>query len=67
MEVKLEDIIKHIAFREKVNTTALSDIVFTENGEPVDIDKRLVDEFRFIGLNNIDFILTGFYKDGFED
>ena len=33
-----------------------------ENGLQLNISKDVVDEFSLIGLNNIDFISTGFYR-----
>ena len=29
--------------------------------------QKFIDDFSFMGLSNIDFITTGFYKEGFKD
>lgn len=47
--------------RRKINKTDLAAIDFYQNGEKIDIPTKRVKRFRFIGLSNIDFILSGFY------
>ncbi len=49
--------------RAKINRAKLEDIEFFENGMKVDIPKEVIDKFAFTGLNNIDFILSGFYEE----
>lgn len=61
MIVNIEDIIKNIEFRKEINSVELKDIEFHENGKKIEISEKIVDDFSFIGLNNIDFIATGFY------
>lgn len=48
--------------RTKVNRAKLEDIEFFENGMKIDIPKEVIDKFELTGLNNIDFIWSGFYK-----
>ena len=48
--------------RSKINKVSLDKMEFYENGMKVDIDKTIIDDFKFTGLVNIDFILSGFYK-----
>lgn len=36
----------------KINNTPLEDLEFYENGERVNIDKELLNEFKFTGLNS---------------
>ena len=45
----------------------LDEIDFYENGEIIHIDKKILDDFTFTGLNNIDLITSGFYKTGWTD
>jgi len=52
--------------RAKVNMVRLEQIEFYENGMKVDIDKAIIEEFELCGLNNNDFILSGFYLGGFD-
>jgi len=48
----------------EINRTNLSDITFTDEfGKPIIMNKTLIEDWRFIGMNNVDFIMTGFYKE----
>ena len=49
---KLKEIEKH----------DLEDILFIEDGKVVAIPFESIDQFRFTGLNNADFILSDFHK-----
>ncbi len=48
--------------RANINHIDLEDIEFYENGMKLEIPKEVLDNFKFIGLNNIDFIWSDFYK-----
>ena len=61
--VSVESIKSNMKFRQKINQQDLSDITFTENGKVVKISKEQIEEWEFCGLNNIDFISTGYYKE----
>ena len=50
----------------EINEPNLSDIEFTDNGEIVEIDPKILSDYKFTGLNNMDFINSGFYKTGFD-
>lgn len=47
--------------RARINNTPLNEIEFYENGKKIEIDEDIIKEFEFTGLNNIDFITSGFY------
>ncbi len=49
--------------RNAINAADLGDIDFMEDGEKVDIPKEKIKEWEFTGLNNTDFITSGFYKE----
>lgn len=49
--------------RSKINKIKLGDITFFENGLLLDIPKKVLEAFTFVGLNNTDFITSGFYKE----
>jgi hypothetical protein len=49
--------------RAIINSFDLHNIEFTENGKVIDIPKRVIDDFKFTGLSNIDFIATDCYKE----
>jgi len=59
--VQVEHILEMQRQRERINNPMLDRIDFYENGKLLHIDKRLIDKFMDTGLNNIDFITTGFY------
>lgn len=46
----------------EINRLALSEIVWLKDGKVMDIPQNIIDEFMFIGLSNIDFITSGYYK-----
>jgi len=52
--------------KSKINRVALSDLEIFENGMKLDIPKKVIDEFDFTGLCNVDFILSDF-RDRVED
>lgn len=64
--VKISEI---VALRERIkeiNLNDLSNIDFvSDNGEIIKIDDKIISEFKYTGLSNIDFIVTNFYKSGF--
>lgn len=64
--IPVEYIEKIIEERKKINNLDLSKVTWTENGKPIEIPKNILDDWRFTGLNNIDFIDTGFYLKGFD-
>jgi len=47
---------------QAINSLDLSNIIFLENKEIVNIDPKVINEFKYTGLNNIDFITSKFYK-----
>ena len=61
-KINTEDIFELDKKRRAFNKLDLLDIDFYEDGKRIKISKQIIDEFRFIGLNNIDFITSGFYQ-----
>jgi len=55
-------------FLNVINSIDLNDIQFQdENDKPIVIDQKIIDDFKFTGLSNCDFILTEFYKTGYDN
>lgn len=48
--------------RVLVNLEQLEDLELYEDGKKLDIPIKFIDEFKFTGLSNIDFITSGAYK-----
>lgn len=66
-KIKISTILEIHNTRKEINSLDLHDIEFLdENDKPLIIDEKLIEDFRFCGLSNTDFILTGFYKGGWD-
>ncbi len=61
-KISIEFIKRLHRHRSLINSEDLENIEFYEKGKKVDIDPKLIEEFKFTGLNNIDFIVSGYYK-----
>ena len=48
--------------RANINRIDFRDIELYEKGEKLDIPEKVLSDFEFTGLNNIDFIWSDFYK-----
>jgi len=64
--IEVEEVCRLKARLREINALDLKDIVWTEEGTPVEVPAKWVEEWRFTGMNNADFIDTDFYKDGLE-
>jgi len=67
MKVDVERILYLKNELKKINDLALEDIEFYEDGKKVEISKEVIDDFSFVGLSNIYFITTGYYKEQSEE
>jgi len=61
MRIDLEEIRELVKRRKEINSIPLEKIEWFEDGKPVKIDKRIVENFLITGLNNIDFITSNYY------
>ena len=59
--VNIEEIIGIDTRRRQINSIPLERITFLEDGKIKRINKDVRAHFAFTGLNNNDFILTGYY------
>lgn len=62
MKVNIEDVLKMQEFRNSINHANIDDIEWYQDGKKVSVDKELLEEWKFIGLNNTDFITMGFFN-----
>lgn len=62
MKINIEEILELQDRRAKINNALLSEIEFYENGIKIEIDPEVLEEWKFIGLNNTDFIIMDAYK-----
>lgn len=59
------DVEKIIALKDELramNRIPLDQWELYENGERVEVAKEVIEEWKFMGLNNTDFVDSGFYK-----
>ncbi len=66
LRMDIEEIQRYFEWRKRINGTPLKNIDFYEDGKLVKYPEDWIPEWEFTGLNNLDFIQTGFYKYGFE-
>ena len=65
--IKISEIISLRNRLKEINSQPLDTIDFLDDeGNMIDIHKDIVDDFAYTGCNNTDFIITGFYKTGFN-
>lgn len=50
----------------EINKADFNDLQFYEDGKLIEVPKEWLDDWQYIGLNNTDFITSGFYKTGFD-
>ena len=62
MKVNIERILELTEELKCINRQDLSDIEFYKNGKKLVIDPKIIEDFEFVGLNNVDFINTNYYK-----
>lgn len=63
LTLDIDELKKALSLIARINMLDIADITFVEGEEELDIPKKVVEEFKFTGLNNIDFIKTEYYKE----
>ena len=63
-KVNIEYILEIERKRQEFNRMDLGKVNFFKDGKKVNISQEIIDEYKFTGLNNMDFITTGFYDTG---
>ena len=65
-QIRVSEILKIKNRLREINDNEISNIDFLdENGLPIQIDQKNIDDWKFTGLNITDFIDSNFYIDGF--
>ena len=62
IDIGIEEILEAKEVLNNINKQNLSNIIFYENNKIINISPQVLDNFKFTGLNNTDFITSGFYK-----
>lgn len=60
MKIAIEYVEWLIEEKSKINRVPLKDLELFENGMKLDIPKKVIDDFDYTGLSNVDFILSDF-------
>jgi len=60
MKVTIEYVSWLMEEKSKINRVPLKDLEIFENGMKLDIPRKVIDDFDFTGLSNVDFILSDF-------
>jgi len=61
--IKIKDVMDIYNRRLEINSLEFRDIVWVdENNNPIEIDEKVIKEWEFMGMNNMDFITGEFYK-----
>lgn len=66
MKVNVERILELKKELRLINEQHLHDIDFYKDGEKLNIDSSIIDDFSYVGLNNVDFITSNYYLDGLK-
>jgi hypothetical protein len=67
-QIRVSEILKLKNRLREINNNEISNIDFLdENGLPIQIDQKNIDDWKFTGLNITDFIDSNFYIDGFSE
>lgn len=62
VRISIEEINEAKKILNRINNYSIEDIIFTENGKDIEINKENYEQFKFSGLNNVDFIWHDLYK-----
>lgn len=61
--VNIKDVMDIEARRKEINSLDFDEIEWVdENNNSIEIDEKFIEEWKFMGMNNMDFITSEFYK-----
>ncbi len=67
-QVRISEIIELNKRLREIGDNDLSNMDFLDDeGNAIIIDQKIIDDFKFTGLNVTDFIDSGFYLEGFKE
>ncbi len=67
MRVNIERIMALRQELGKINREPIENIDFYENGSKIEIPKEAIEQFKFTGLSNVDFVLCRFWEPALEE
>lgn len=63
MKLDIQEVIALNNRIREINLTPIDEIDWHDNGKPVTFPQTVLDEWKYIGLSNTQFIDTGYYKE----
>jgi len=63
MEVNINRVLEILEELKVINEAKLKDIEWIKDGQKLTVNQEMVDEYEFVGLNNVGFITHEFYID----
>jgi len=63
MEVNINRVLEILEELNKINEAKLKDIKWIKDGNAISVTQEMIDEYEFIGLNNVGFITHEYYID----
>ena len=56
MKIDVQDVFNALDERYRINMPELSELVFMHDGKVCKISEKVIDDWKFTGLSNVDFI-----------
>ena len=63
MKVNINRVLDLLSELNKINEAKLNDITWVKDGKEISVSQEMIDEYEFIGLNNVGFITNKYYID----
>jgi len=63
MDVNIDRVLQILEELNEINKTKLNDINWIKDGNTISVTQDMIDEYEFVGLNNVGFITHEFYID----
>lgn len=67
MEVNINRVLDILDELNKINEAKLEDITWIKDDHEIVVNQEMIDNFEFIGLNNVGFITHEYYIDNTEE
>lgn len=60
IRIDIEDVLKNFEIKKKINKPELDNIDFYYKNNKINIPKKIIDDWKFIGLINTDFVVMNY-------
>lgn len=62
MKVNVERVLYLVEELAKINSVPLDELELHYDNAPLEVNPEVVDDFKFLGLNNVHFITSGYFE-----